>query len=93
MNQDKSFVFIRETNSKSEIRDLAYPVICWCRKNLQLAHQKGGFVACFPFNVLMVHSPKLALITDGKHQTGISFTLGETTHFVILEFIANRLAA
>jgi hypothetical protein len=41
----------------------------------------------------VVHSPKLTVNTDGKHQTGVSFTLGETIHFGSLEFITDRLAA
>jgi hypothetical protein len=44
---------------------------------------------CFPVNVSIVHSPKLTVITDGKHQTGGSFTHDETIHFGSLEFIAN----
>jgi hypothetical protein len=39
----------------------------------------------------MVHSPKLAIVTDGKYQTNISFTLGKTIHFGSLEFIADHL--
>jgi hypothetical protein len=34
-----------------------------------------------PFNILMVHSPKLTIIADSKHQTGSSFTLGKTARF------------
>jgi hypothetical protein len=47
------------------------------------------FVACFPLNISMVHSPKLIVITDGEHLTGVSFTHGETIHFGRLEFFAD----
>jgi hypothetical protein len=48
---------------------LFYPVICRCRKHRQLAYQEGGFVECFPLNVLMVHSSKPIIVTDDNHQT------------------------
>jgi hypothetical protein len=44
---------------------------------------------CFPLNVSMVHSPKLAVINDSKHLTGISFTHGKTIYSGSLEFIAD----
>jgi hypothetical protein len=44
----------------------------------------------FALNISMVHSPKLVGGRGGKHQTGISFTLGETIHFGSLEFIAGH---
>jgi hypothetical protein len=52
--------------------------------------QEGGFVACFPLNILMVHPPKLTVITDGMHQTDGSFTLGEIVCFRSLKFIIDR---
>jgi hypothetical protein len=48
------------------------------------------FVACFTLNVLMVHSPEPAIITDGHRQATVGFALGETIHLGSLEFIANR---
>jgi hypothetical protein len=54
-----------------------------------LACQEGGFVACFPLNVLIVHSPKHKVVTDDKHQISIGFTLHETIRFWTLEFIAD----
>jgi hypothetical protein len=41
-------------------------------------------------NISMVHSSKVTIIADSKHQTGISFTLGETVRFDSLEFITDR---
>jgi hypothetical protein len=52
--------------------------------------QEGGFIACFPLNVLMVHSLRLTIITDDNHQADVGFTLGETSHFGSLKFIADR---
>jgi hypothetical protein len=40
-------------------------------------------------DVSMVHSPKLAVITDGEHLTSVSFTHGESICFGSLEFIAD----
>jgi hypothetical protein len=37
----------------------------------------------------MVHLPKLIVIVDSKHQTGVSFTLSKTIHFGSLGFIAD----
>jgi hypothetical protein len=55
--------------------------------------QVDVFVVCFHFNDLMVHSPKLAIVTDGKHQTSVSFTLAKTIHFGSLQFITNRFGS
>jgi hypothetical protein len=38
----------------------------------------------------MVQSPKLVIITNGKHQTGVSFTISETIRFRSLEFITDH---
>jgi hypothetical protein len=56
-------------------------------------HQEGGFVVCFPLNVLMVHSPKPTIITNSNRQTDVGFTLGETIHFGSLEFITDRFSS
>jgi hypothetical protein len=48
---------------------------------------------CFPLNISMVHSPKLTVIADGKHQIGGSFTVGETISFGRLEFIIDRFSS
>jgi hypothetical protein len=50
---------------------------------------------CFPLNVSMVHSPKLTIITNGKHQTCVSLTLGEIICFssLILSSEGNTLDA
>jgi hypothetical protein len=85
-------VFIHETNSRLETCDLAYPVIYRCRKHRQLAHHEGEFVACFPLNVLMVHSPKLIIVANGEHQTSGGLTLGESIRFGSLEFITTLVA-
>jgi hypothetical protein len=45
---------------------------------------------CFPMNILMVRSPKLAFVVDSEHQTDIGFALGETIHFGSLEFTADH---
>jgi hypothetical protein len=37
--------------------------------------QEGGFVACFPQNVSMVHSPKVAAITGDHCQADIGFSV------------------
>jgi hypothetical protein len=39
---------------------------------------------------LIVHSPKIAIVANGKHQTSVGFTLGETIHFGSLVFIADH---
>jgi hypothetical protein len=44
-------------------------------------------------NVSIVYSPKPTIIADGQHQTGDSFTLGETIHFGNLEFIVKRFGS
>jgi hypothetical protein len=67
-----------------------YHVICRCRTHQHLARQEGGFVACFPLNVLMVHSPKPVVTTDGNHQTDDGFTMVKSIHFGSLEFVADR---
>jgi hypothetical protein len=51
--------------------------------------QERGFVACFPMNVLMVHSSILAITTDGEHLTCGGFSLHEIVRFRSLEFIVN----
>jgi hypothetical protein len=81
---------IHETTSKLETRDCVDPIICRCRKHGQLARQEGGFVACFPLNVSMVHSPKPTIVTNSSHLISIGFVLGETIHFRSLEFIADH---
>jgi hypothetical protein len=48
-----------------------------------------GICSVLPLNVSMVHSPKLTIIADGKHQIGGSFTLGEIVCFRSLEIIAD----
>jgi hypothetical protein len=45
-----------------------------------------GICSVLPLNISMVHSPKLTVIIDGKHQTSFSFTLGEIVCFGSLEF-------
>jgi hypothetical protein len=80
---------VHETTSELESRDLIDPVIYRCMKHRQLAHQKGGFVACFPLNILMVHTSMLAVITDGKCLTYGGLSLGETVCFRSLKFIAD----
>jgi hypothetical protein len=81
---------IHKTTSELETRDLVDPIICRCRKHQQLAHQEGGFVSCFPLNVLMVHSPKYIIIANGKSLASVGFALGKIICFGSLEFIANR---
>jgi hypothetical protein len=39
----------------------------------------------------MVHLPKLIVITNDEHQTGVGFALGEIIHFGSPEFIADRV--
>jgi hypothetical protein len=79
---------IYETTLELETCDLVHHVICRCRKHQQLASQEGGFVVCFPLNILMVHSSTLVVTTNGEHLTCGGFSLGETVCFGILEFIA-----
>jgi hypothetical protein len=69
--------------------DLIDHVTCQCRKHLLLVHQEGGFVACFPLNVLMIQSSRLITTADGKHLTHGGFNLSETICFGSLEFITN----
>jgi hypothetical protein len=46
-----------------------------------------GFAACFPLDVLMVHSSALIVATDGEHLTCNCFSLGKTILFGSIEFI------
>jgi hypothetical protein len=41
----------------------------------------------------MVHSPKLTIIANDKHNTCISFTLGKIVHFGSLEFITDHFSS
>jgi hypothetical protein len=50
----------------------------------------GRFVACFPLNVLMVHSSKLTFVANGNDLTDNGFTPGETICFGSLEFTIDR---
>jgi hypothetical protein len=80
---------VRETTSELESRDLEDLVICQCRKQQQLVRLVGGFVACFPLNVLMVLSSTLTVTTDSEWLTCGGFSLGKTVRFRSLEFIAD----
>jgi hypothetical protein len=51
--------------------------------------QVGGIAACFPLDVLLVHSSTLVVTTDGERLTCGGFSLDETVRFGILEFIAD----
>jgi hypothetical protein len=53
--------------------------------------RKGDLQRTFPLNVLMVYSPKLSFIANGKNPTNVGLALGETICFSSLEFTANRL--
>jgi hypothetical protein len=74
------FIF-HVTTLELESCELVDPIICWCRKQQQLACQEWGFVACFPLIVLMVHSSTLAITTDGERLTYDGFSHGEIVHF------------
>jgi hypothetical protein len=54
--------------------------------------QKGGFVACFPLNVLMVHSTKLTFIANSNNLTDVGLALGETICFGSLEFTVDHFS-
>jgi hypothetical protein len=69
--------------------DLDHLVSCRCRKHQRLTCQEGGFAACIPLDVLMVHSSALVVSTYDKHLTCDGFSLGETIHFGHLDFITN----
>jgi hypothetical protein len=73
-----------DTTLELESRALIDPVICWCKKHRQLARQKGGFVACFPLNISMVHSPKPIVIANDNNLTDVGLALGETIRFECL---------
>jgi hypothetical protein len=47
-----------------------------------------GFAACFPLDILMVHSSALTVATDSERLMCGGLSLGETVHFGNLEFIA-----
>jgi hypothetical protein len=55
----------------------------WCTR-------KGGFAACFPLDVSIVHLLKSVVIIDGSNLIGIELTWGETIRFGNQEFIADR---
>jgi hypothetical protein len=38
-----------------------------------MERMEGGYVVCFPLNVLMVHSPKPTLVANDNNQTVGSF--------------------
>jgi hypothetical protein len=75
------------------MHDLEHPIICWCRKHQQLAHQEGASVAWFPLDVLMIHSSTLVVTTDNwrtkKRLTCGGFSLNETIRFGSLKFITD----
>jgi hypothetical protein len=58
---------VHEAISELEMRYLVDPIICRCRKHRQLACQEDSFVACFPLNVLMVHSPKPTIVANSNN--------------------------
>jgi hypothetical protein len=90
MNQDKHLCsIVREITSELETHDPVDPIICRCRKYRQLVCQEGRFVACFPLNVLIVHSLELTIIVDDKHLTCGGFSLGKIVRFRSLEFITD----
>jgi hypothetical protein len=78
-----------ETTSELEMCDLDHPIICQCRKHRQLARQEGGFVVCFPSDILMVHSSTLIVAADGERLMCRGISLSETICFGSLEFIAD----
>jgi hypothetical protein len=78
---------VHETTSELEMHNLDHSVICWCKNHRQLARQEGGFVACFPLDILMVHSSTLIVATDGESLACGGFSLNETIHFGSPEFI------
>jgi hypothetical protein len=55
-----------------------------------LARQVGPFVACFPLNVLMVHSLKHSIVSVSINLTNFEFTQGEAIYIRSLEFITHR---
>jgi hypothetical protein len=83
---------IHKTTSELETHDLGHPIICRCRKHLQLAHQYGGFVACCPLNVSMVYSLKLTFVANGNNSTSVELTPGETIWFGSLEFTIDHFS-
>jgi hypothetical protein len=46
-----------------------------------LVRQEGGYAACFPLDVPMVHSSTLTIHTDGERLTCGGFSLNKTVHF------------
>jgi hypothetical protein len=52
-----------------------------------------GICSVLSLSILMVHSPKLIVIADDKHQIGVSFALGETVNFRSLEFIVDHFSS
>jgi hypothetical protein len=78
---------IHETTLELEMHDLDHLVICWCIKYRHLACQEGGFALCFPLDVSMVHSSMLVVATYDERLTCGGFSLSETVHFGMLEFV------
>jgi hypothetical protein len=69
------------------MRDLDYPVSCRCKKTNSWRARKGDLQRVFPLDVSMVPSSALAVAADGEYLSCDVFSLGETIHFRILEFI------
>jgi hypothetical protein len=86
---DHCVIDVHETTVELEMHDIDHPIISQCRKHRQLVHLKGGFAACFPLDVLMVHSSTLTIATTRECLTCGGFSLGETIHFGSLEFITD----
>jgi hypothetical protein len=91
LNQDRSLsASCSSGHLKTRICDLDHPIMCRCWKHRQLERQEGGFIVCFPLDVLMVFSPKLTFVSNGNNTNDVGLIPSETICFGSLKFTTDR---
>jgi hypothetical protein len=74
---------------RTRTRDLDHPVLVGAENIKSLRTRKGDLQRAFPVDVSMVPSSRLTVTADGERLTCGGFSLGETVHFMSLEFITD----